>query len=130
MKKVFIGILLLLSFVSGAKCSEDKYEKDITNDITIGFGFLNQCKNIEQKKLDYIEGICLGYFKGMFDSMRMILFVSKDRQSDLEKTFGINLAEVHKKFINFLKNNTKELHTSTFMLLLSNFPFDNKGNKK
>jgi len=90
-KKIFFTILLLLTFISSANCSNDI--TDNRNDIKIGYIFLNKCKSFD-------ELYCRDFFIGALDAVKdAVLYNFGD---NVELIF-INLShkEKHEIFIKY-----------------------------
>jgi len=102
---VLITVLLLLSFVSSAKCSYEKVDLLV---IRTGSGFFKQCK--------FFNPGCSEYFTGVFDSMALTkaIFGTKLLNYKYKKAY---LGEYFMEFVQFLKDNPEKLNEPTPVLI-------------
>jgi len=106
-KKIFITILLVITFTSSAKC-----EEDITTDIR-SKGFLNICQNPID---NYSNGECFGFFLAIVEFREREAIITNDNSLVIDRNITYN---GHKEnFIKFLKNSPKRLHEYTIDLFL------------
>jgi len=124
-KKIFFTILLLLTFISGAKCSDDNL--DIRNDLRKGFGFLNQCQEYKKSET-FANGLCKGLFIGHTKSIEDLISFSQDLKSKfdidnikLEIVQNLTYEQKYEIFIKYLKNNPQELHKPINLLMIYAF---------
>jgi len=108
MKKTFIAISLVVTFVSNAKCSE--VTETMKGSMLFGAGFLNLCKI----PTNY-EAVCFGFFLGQVDAISYLALTSNRNCNVAKLSLKPNCAnvtgkgQIYDKFIKHLEDNPKKL---------------------